>query len=111
LGVIAVRGLAWQQVKGLRARSWPTVQGTIESGTVLAHNTRYGNYYIAQLAYSYTVNGGYYSGFYEKTFWLESSADRFVSNLKGLMVFVRHEPELPESSVLLKEDQMGRWPT
>jgi Protein of unknown function (DUF3592) len=110
-GIVAVRLLAWEQLKGLRANGWPTVQGTIESGNVAKYHTRYGNYYIAQLAYSYTVNAEYYSGYYKKTFFRESSADRFVAKLKGQMAFVRHKPDSPERSALLKQDQMGGWPT
>lgn len=56
LGGLTVRGLAWYKVKAFGARSWPIRQGRIESGIVIAQNARYFTYYVAQLAYSYSVN-------------------------------------------------------
>jgi len=35
------------------------------------------------MAYSYAVNGEYFSGYYEKMFLSESSADQFAADLKG----------------------------
>ncbi len=71
---------------------------------------RYFSYYIARIDYSYSVNGEYYSGYFEKIFLRERSADRFVATMKGQAVFVRANPHRPERSVLRAEDQMGAWP-
>jgi hypothetical protein len=107
---LLVRGLAWNQVKALLARGWLTHQGTVEFGSVEERRTRYKNLYIARIDYSYTVNGEYYSGYLERLFFLESSADRFVAAMKGQMIFVRSNPSRPERSALLKQDQPGGWP-
>jgi len=107
---LAIRGLAWNQVKSLLARGWLTHQGTVEFGSVEERRTRYKNYYIARIDYSYSVNGEYYSGYLERLFLRESSADRFVAVMKGQMVFVRSNPSRPERSALLKQDQPGGWP-
>ncbi len=107
---VAVRGLAWHKVKTLGARSWPTSQGKIEFGTVIEHRTRYFSYYVAQMAYSYAVNGEYFSGYYEKIFFSESSADKFAAELKGRPAFIRHKSSTPDVSTLLKEDQQSLWP-
>jgi hypothetical protein len=107
---VAIRGLAWNKLKTLGARSWPTTQGKIEFGTVIEHRTRYFSYYVAQMAYSSAVNGEYFSGYYEKTFFRESSADRFAAELKGRPAFIRHKASSPDVSTLLKEDQQSLWP-
>jgi hypothetical protein len=67
-------------------------------------------YYVARLDYSYAVNGEYFSGYIERMFFREGSADRFVATMKGQMVFVRSNPGRPERSALLKQDQPGGWP-
>lgn len=82
----------------------------MEYGSVEERRTRYKNLYIARIDYSYSVNGEYYSGYHQRLFFLESSADRFVAALKGQMVFVRSNPNHPERSALLKQDQPGGWP-
>ena len=107
---LLVRGLAWNQVKALLARGWLTQQGTVEFGNVEVRRTRYKNLYIARIDYSYSVNGEYYSGYLERLFFLESSADRFVAAMKGQRVFVRSNPSRPERSALLQQDQPGGWP-
>jgi len=106
----AIRGLAWNKLKTIGARSWPTSQGKIEFGTVIEHRTRYFSYYVAQMAYSYAVSGEYFSGYYEKMFFKESSVDRFVADLKGRSAFIRHKSSSPDVSTLLKEDQQSLWP-
>ena len=82
----------------------------VEFGSVEERRTRYKNIYIARIDYSYSVNNEYYSGYLEKTFIRERSADRFVSTLKGQVVFVRADPAHPERSALLEQDQPGGWP-
>ena len=113
MAVIAglIRGLAWNQVKAFLARGWLIQQGTVEFGNVEARRMRYKDLYIARIDYSYSVNGEYYSGHLERLFFLESSADRFVAAMKGQMVFVRSNPNQPERSAMLKQDQPGGWPT
>ncbi len=108
--LLALRAFAWNYVKSLWARGWTTVQGMVEFGSVEERRTRYKNIYIARIDYSYSVNNEYYSGYLEKTFIRERSADRFVSTLKGQVVFVRADPAHPERSALLEQDQPGGWP-
>jgi hypothetical protein len=110
LVLLLIRGLAWNQVKALLARGWLTHQGTVEFGSVEERRTRYKNLYIARIDYSYSVNGEYYSGYLERVFFLERSADRFVAAMKGQMVFVRSNPNRPGRSTLLQQDQPGGWP-
>ena len=107
--LLAVRLAAWSKIKSLQARGWPTVQGTVEFVSVELRRTRNVSYYVARLDYSYSVNNEYYSGFLEKIFLRERSAEAFTEALKGQMVFIRSNPARPERSALLKDDQPG-WP-
>ena len=108
--LLLIRGLAWNQVKALLARGWLTYQGTVEFGSVEERRTRYKNLYIARIDYSYSVNGEYFSGYLERLFFLEGSADKFIAAMKGQPVFVRSNPNHPERSALLQQDQPGGWP-
>jgi len=110
LVLLLTRVLAWNHVKSFLARGWLTHQGTVEFGSVEVHRGRYKDFYAARIDYSYSVNGEYYSGYLERLFFRESSADRFVASMKGQMVFVRSNPNRPERSALLRDDQPGGWP-
>ena len=105
-----VRALPWKTFRTLNARSWPLSQGRVELGTVIEYRTRYFSYYSGQLAYSYAVNGEYYSGFHDKYFFRERSAQRYVDELKGKPAFVRHKANKTEVSTVLREDQQSVWP-
>ena len=108
--LIVARVLAWNFVKRLWASNWTTAQGRIEFGNIEERHARYFTYYVARLDYSYAVNNDYYSGYFEKVFIRENSADRFMAAMKGQAVIVRSNPHRPERSALLAEDQLGVWP-
>jgi hypothetical protein len=107
---VSFRAVLWRKLKTQGARSWPVSQGKIEFGTVIQQRTRYCTYDLAQMAYSYAVNGEYYSGYYEKMFFREGSAQKFADDLKGKPAFVRHKATSAEVSTLLREDQQSVWP-
>ena len=107
---LATRILAWNYVKGFLASGWSMTQGPVEFGSVEERHIRYVTYYVARVDYSYSVNNDYYSGFFERVFLRESSADRFISTMKDRMIFIRSHPDCPEKSALLQHDQPGGWP-
>jgi hypothetical protein len=107
--VVLIRVLAWNYVKALLASGWYTVQGRVELGNVEEHEIRFVSYYVARIDYSYSVNNEYYSGYFERTFLRESSADRFVAAIKGHTIQVRSHPHRPDRSAVLKQDQPVRW--
>lgn len=109
--LIVARAVVWNFLKGLWASSWTATQGRVEFGSVEERHARYFTYYVARLDYSYSVSDEYYSGYLEKVFIRESSADRFLDKMKGQMVIVRSNPHRPERSALLTEDQLGGWAT
>lgn len=108
--LVLFRVLAWNYVKALLANGWYRTQGTVELGSVEEHEIRFISYYVARIDYSYSVNNEYHSGYFEKTFLSEGSADRFVAAMKGRIILVRSHPHRPERSAVLKQDQPGGWP-
>jgi len=109
LTAVAVLRPAWQRIKSLGARGWVTIQGRVGSATVRAQHG-YIPYYLVSVTYTYVPNGEYYSGCYERTFLKKNSAETFASNVKGRMVLVRYQPQQPERSALLEQDQI-EWTT
>lgn len=105
-----IRLFAWGCIKSVLASGWYTSQGRVEFGNVVEQRVRYISYYVATIHYSYSVNNEYYSGHFAKAFLRESTADRFVNTMKGQMIFVRSNPNRPERSALLPQDQPGGWP-
>jgi len=107
---LATRILLWNYAKRFLASGWSMTQGRVEFGSVEERHIRYITYYVARIDYSYSVNNEYYSGFFERVFLRESSADRFVDTVKGQVIFIRSHPNRPERSALLGQDQPGGWP-
>ena len=105
----AIRVFGWSYVKRILASGWYTTQGHVEFGSVEEHRVRYFSYYVARIDYSYSVNNDYYSGYFERAFLRESSADKFVAGMKNQAIFVRSSPTRPERSAFLKQDQPGGW--
>jgi hypothetical protein len=94
----------WRWFERQRAQSWPTTQGRIESVGVKAPRGR--GPAQAELAYSYTLEGHYYSGFYQREFWSEEEGWEFVRDLQGKAVTVSHNPRNAAKS-LLSEDAVS----
>ena len=102
-GVALVFALtAW----GLRIRkrraseTWAFTTGTIESVSIRNDPDSWlAGPWIAEIAYSYQAHGGWYSGFEEKHYYRERSADKNAA-LKGTKVAVRYDPQSPGDSVL-----------
>jgi hypothetical protein len=77
--------------RSIRSASWPMVEGKIEALTV----TTFAEQSLAQLAYSYLVDGERYSGYFTRQFADEQDAWDYVRPLKGQPIFVRHKPSNP----------------
>ncbi len=91
-----------------RSGSWPTTPAIIESGEVstVRHIRRYSRadeIATAQLAYSYQLDGTYYSGYHTETFNDEQKAWLYVDALKGKSVSVSYNPRNPAVSVLRRQ--------
>lgn len=88
-------------IRSLRASSWPIVQGNIESATV----SSFAEQSLAQLAYSYRVEGELYSGYFTRQFADEQDAWDYVRPLKEQTIFVRYRPANPGISAVRTSDQ------
>lgn len=100
IGVIAVLAIAtpligleffrWLRFRG--GDSWPTTSGTIEVANVREVRTRSSHYFIVEMAYSYRINGEYYSGRFTKNFDSEAEAWDYAEAVKGHVAPVRYNP-------------------
>jgi len=92
--VVALPALwQWWRVRGWR--SWPYVNGVIQTAEVREESSRAGSYFIVDLGYSYEVDGEYYSGHLERT---ESEPYVYARAMKDAQVVVHYRPNKPELS-------------
>ena len=89
--------------RSLRAANWPTTEGRIETVDVKA----FGEQALAELGYSYLVEGNRYSGYYSQQFGDEQFAWNYVTALQGQFVFVRYKSGNPDVSALRSADQQS----
>ncbi len=82
------------------AGSWPLTKSVIEMVDVREVRRRKRRHYIGELAYSYSVQGEYYSGFCRCVFSSEKEARDFVETLRGEEIPVHYKPEAPEISLM-----------
>ena len=96
--------LRWRlKLKQGRAESWPMVSATIDRAVVISND----NGYYADLLYSYSVNGDYFSGAHQKAFRREKRADEFTASVHHQQVWVRYRPEDPQDSLIREQDNTG----
>ena len=80
-------------------QNWPVVEGTVENSFV---ETKGQQGYVAHMLYSYSVRGDFYSGDDGRQFATEAGAEECVQSFKRQRVFIRHNPNKPDKSVLWK---------
>jgi len=113
-GIIGLLLLPWLIYVGIRgwsrrraAPSWPTASGTIMTAETKLVQRGETWVWIAEFAYSYTVNGEYYAGYYERSARGENRAWQIVEAWAGRSVLVPYKPNHPDDSELLPSDQPG----
>jgi hypothetical protein len=92
----AIEFVSRQKFKGWR--SWPVSEASVEDVQVREVRTRHNHYFVAELAYSYVVNGEYYSGRSTRDFAKESDASDYASHARGAKTIVRYNPQHPYRS-------------
>lgn len=105
--VIAVRA----RIKLKQARSWPMGEGTVES-TGIHYESRGGEpgagRHVAAVAYSYSVNGQFYSGAMKREFMILSKAEKWLAGFPtGDHLIVRYNPAKAEASIVFQDEQAG----
>src|SRR5258707_844757 len=99
-------GVGARAVRAIRARlaqSWPVVNGTVEYCWERTEGEGRNERDIAEVNYSYKVDGEFYSGAYE----VGSAAD-FAFFPKGSTVLVHHKPSDASTSFLDLEEVRAR---
>jgi hypothetical protein len=111
----AVAGLIAPVIRRLKRRAaeqWPTTQGVIESVDVQPTKHLFvfttprsrATSFIGQLVYSYSVQGNYYSGRYDRELATEAAALEFVRDLQRKPVVVHYNERNPNKSALAEQD-------
>jgi hypothetical protein len=98
LGAWAIR-----KTRARLAQSWPVVNGTVEYCLERIEGEGRNQRDIAEVNYSYKVDGEFYSGAHEV-----ASAVDFVYFPKGSTVLVHHKPSDPSTSFLDLEEVRAR---
>lgn len=107
--IVAKPVLAYQRScsewwRRIRSDGWPIVHGRLHASAIYAEQ----NLWLAEVSYSYTVNGEYYSGYSKMHFANEDDAEAYANRfLKDMTLFIRHKPHKPEASLIRSDDQMG----
>ena len=96
-------GWLFRQVRSRAAQAWPMTDGTVESTTVRTEGFGRSAHDIAEVNYSYRVEGEYYSGAHEVSG--ESEFDAFP---KQSRVIVHYKPSNPAVSFLDRNDVRSR---
>jgi hypothetical protein len=104
--IFSAGAAAWAWFRTRHAQSWPSAQGSIMSAQARSTGKSF-QPWVAELVYSYVVNGEYYSGSHRIPALSESRAEKKVEGWKNRMVVVRYSPEKHDLSALLKSDQPG----
>jgi hypothetical protein len=108
LAVLVSAAIAWYLWQK-RTDSWPLTHARIESVNVSAvrslNRDAIGTREIctAEICYSYSVAGEFYSGYWTQYFSDEQEAWDSVGPLKGREVSVHYDPRHPEHSVFASE--------
>ena len=106
----------WRWLQRQRASGWPTVTGRIESVAVkpkrqfFISTTPRGRApaFMAELAYSYALEGHHYSGYYQREFPTEEESWEFVRGLQGKSAMVSYNPRNPRKDLAVR--RRGRGP-
>jgi len=107
----------WRWFQKQQASNWPNTQGRIESVSVQPKKQFFVSIgargrapsFAADLAYSYSVQGQWYPGHYERQFGSEEEAWEFVRDLQGKPVSISYNPQDVAKSAL-SEDALASLP-
>jgi hypothetical protein len=89
-------------IRGRGSDQWPIEKATVYSSK--ASDLFPGG--LAEIVYSYSHKGQYFSGIHEKQFGSYFDATRYAAGFpKGLQIVVRVKPERPKTSILRHTDQ------
>lgn len=88
-------------IRSIRSAGWPTAVGTVESVSV----STFSEQSLAELAYSYIVEGERYAGHFSRQFADQQDAFDYIQPLQGRAIFVRYRPGDPNVSAVRLSEQ------
>ena len=91
----------------LQAKDWPYVYGPVEHARPKLIGEGDSAYWVGELAYSYAVEGNYYSGFHDLPVRGEEQAWEAVDGWKDRRIIVHYLAGRPSVSALVIEEQSG----
>ncbi len=96
----------WKRYQRHRSATWPLTQGHIETLNVTqpsrwSHNR--GQVEIAEIGYSYSIDGTVYGGHYQRSFGSADAAWEFLRDLKGKPITVHYNLARPSSSSIAED--------
>lgn len=98
---LASRFSLWQRMKFRGFAAWPTARATVQSCDYHESAQQRGPRFSAEVAYSYAIQGTYYSGYLKAYFFHERELDDFVSGHRVDSTFDIHvNPRNPEQSIV-----------
>ena len=100
--VMVERG--WQWLKRRTARAWPRAQARVHQAEWRQPRTGTNRYFLADLAYSYVVDGHFYAGYHRRSFTTADAAAQWVEQMRNANVQIRRHAADPTRSMLLEED-------
>lgn len=99
---IAVYRLAEGRIRVIGSSAWPMANGRVFDGTVVSDDIQG---WAAEITYSYSAFGEYYSGLYRRGFRLKKNAEAFLDRFpRETPIPVRYKAERPDISTVLVSD-------
>lgn len=108
LGALTVLWLR-RRMKLQRARTWPIAAGQVESTEVRLEGAGTQQpRYVADVIYSYNLNGQRYSGHLRRSFLLNGRAHKWIESYpKDSAITIHYDPAKAADSVLFDDEQVG----
>jgi hypothetical protein len=93
-----------------RSKGWREITATVSGAS--SRTSSYMPRPVAEIVYTYRLDGGFYGGVDEKPYFFESSAKQYANQFaRGDNLVVRVKPGAPEESVVRNEDQVRPAPS
>jgi Protein of unknown function (DUF3592) len=84
------------------AESWPMTEGTLQSGRLKPFSSKRKTYWFVEVSYSYSVDGQYYGGYFEREVADEQEGVTYLRQVEGTKISVRYRPDKRETSTVLQ---------
>jgi Protein of unknown function (DUF3592) len=86
-------------LRARRSKGWPEITATVSGAS--CQTSSYMPRPVAEIVYTYRLDGGFYGGVDEKPFFFESSAKQYAQRFtRGDSLVVRVKPGKPEVSIV-----------